>query len=85
MGRQTEQSAEPDQTEVVLVEREPELVACDECMFQHVADSMSEFFCLVKAPTVQRLDGAAPWPRIPRDGLPKFKGCGEGRRKKEAA
>jgi hypothetical protein len=63
---------------------EPDLIACDNCVFQSVADS-DTFFCLGAKPLAQRADGLAQWPKIHRSGLPAFKGCGEGRRKKDAA
>lgn len=83
MAKITEPQPIPEPAEVALVEREPELVACDECIFQDVQDS-SVFFCLGKMPSVQRPDGTAQWPRINREGMPKFKGCGEGRKKGKA-
>jgi hypothetical protein len=58
--------------------------ACDECVFQVTADN-SSFFCLRHAPLAQTVDGRAQWPKIERGGAFEFKGCGDGRRRKDNA
>jgi hypothetical protein len=65
--------------------REPGLTSCDECVFQHASADISTFFCLRRAPVAQDATGKAQWPKLNRDGEPKAKGCGEGRRKKDPA
>jgi hypothetical protein len=84
MAKTTEPQPITEPAEVALVERKPELVACDACLFQCAADGTA-FFCLLRAPSPQRADSIGQWTRIERTGLPAFKGCGEGRRKKDAA
>jgi hypothetical protein len=57
---------------------------CDDCAFQVAVDN-SAFFCVRQAPVAQTVDGRAQWPKIERGGAPEFKGCGDGRRRKDIA
>lgn len=57
-------------------------IACDECSYQSIADN-SSFFCLRRAPDAQTVDGRAQWPKIERSGIPVFKGCGDGRKRRD--